>query len=99
MSTLIPTVRGVFDLAEQWEMQRQGRYEAEAHRLVSQGREAAARERLQRFVNENCARVEKEYRMLNATLPAMLETVGIKYLYTDYLAAWTSKKGVPLPIR
>ena len=52
----------------------------------------------QQFINENCGRVEKEYRMLNTTLPATLEKVGIAYLYTDYLKDWTAKEGVPLPL-
>jgi dipeptidase len=95
---LIPTVRGVFDLTERWEMQRQKRYEAEAHKLIKEGKEAAAVVLLQRFVNENCARVEKEYEMLNKTLPTVLETVGVEYLFTDYLKSWSSKKGVPLPL-
>ena len=44
------------------------------------------------------ARVEKEYDMLNDTLATMLATVGIEYLYLDYVTNWTTKKGVPLPL-
>jgi hypothetical protein len=36
--------------------------------------------------------------MLNKTLPETLATVGISYLYTDYMKEWTSKEGVPLPL-
>ena len=53
---------------------------------------------LQEFVDENCARIEEEYKMLNRTLPAILKTVGIEFLFTEYLKNWTSKKGVPLPL-
>jgi len=95
---LNPTVRGVFGLTEEWEMKRQSTYEAEALKLIDDGNQAAAVRVLQQFIDENCGRVEKEYKMLNTTLPMMLETVGIKYVFTDYLKDWSSKKGVPLPI-
>jgi len=91
-------VRGVFGLTEEWEMKRQSTYEAEALKLIDDGNQAAAVRVLQQFIDENCGRVEKEYKMLNTTLPMMLETVGIKYVFTDYLKDWSSKKGVPLPI-
>jgi secernin len=97
-STLAPTVRGVFDQTESWEIERQARVEAEALRLIKAGKETDATALLQQFSNENCARVEKEYRMLNKTLPEALATVGVSYLYTDYLKEWTSKEGVPLPL-
>jgi len=97
-SALAPTIRGVFDLTERGEMERQNRLEAEARRLIKAGRAADAVKLLQEFINANCERAEKEYRMLNRTLPAMLETVGIEYLFTDYVRAWTSKYGVPLPL-
>jgi dipeptidase len=96
---LNPTVRGVFDLTEQWEMKRQRTYEAEALKLIKDGNEAAAGELLQEFINENCGRVEREYKMLNTALPTILETVGIKYVFTEWLKDWSSKKAVPLPIR
>jgi len=95
---LSPTISGIFDLTEQWEMQRQKTYEAQALRLIQSGKEAEAVELLQQFIDENCARVENEYQMLNSTLPTMLETVGIKYVFSDYLKDWSSKKQVPLPI-
>jgi len=95
---LNPTVRGIFDLTEQLEMQRQKTYEAEAIKLIEEGKEALAIELLQKFINENCARVKKEYKMLNNILTAMLETVGIEYVFTDYIKDWSSKKAVPLPI-
>jgi dipeptidase len=94
-----PTVRGIFDLTEQWEMQRQKRYEAEVIKLIREGRETEAVLLLQGFINENCARIEKEYKMLNQTLPTMLDTVGVEYVFTDYLKGWSSKNKVPLPIR
>jgi len=37
--------------------------------------------------------------MLNQTLPTMLDTVGVEYVFTDYLKGWSSKNKVPLPIR
>jgi hypothetical protein len=79
-------------------MDRQTTVEAEALRLVEAGKEADAIGLLQHFVNENCERVEKEYRMLNEILPATLKTVGIAYLFADYMKDWTSRKGVPLPL-
>lgn len=95
---LNPTVRGIFDLTEQWEMQRQKTYEARVLQLIEESKEAAAVELLQKFINENCTRVEKEYKMLHKTLPILLETVGIEYVFIDYLKNWSSKNGVPLPI-
>ncbi len=95
---LSPTVRAIFERTEDWEMLRQRRYEAEAQRLIAAGDAPAAVEILQKFVDENCERIEREYRMLNQTLPAMLETVGKDYLFTEYLKEWTSRKGVPLPL-
>jgi dipeptidase len=97
-SALAPTVRGVFDQTERWEMERQATVEAEALRQIKAGKEADAIRLLQDFINENCERVEKEYRMLNEILPATLKTVGVEYLFTDYMKDWTSKKGVPLPL-
>jgi len=96
---LRPTVRGVFELTEQWEMQRQKRSEAEALNLIKEGREKDAVLLLQGFVNQNCARVEREYRMLNQTLPMMLDTLGVRYVFVDYLKSWSSGNKVPLPIR
>jgi dipeptidase len=98
-SAVSPTVRGVFDLTEGWEMERQKRVEAEARRLFDAGKEADANQLLQTFINANCERVGKEYGMLNQTLPAMLDTVGIKYLFLDYMKDWTKKSAVPLPLR
>jgi dipeptidase len=96
--SLAPTARGVFDQTERWEIDRQARVEAEALRQIQAGREADAVALLQQFINENCERVERDYRMLNQTLPTALETVGIDYLYRDYMKDWTSKEGVPLPL-
>jgi hypothetical protein len=79
-------------------MERQATVEAEALRQIKAGKEADAIRLLQDFINENCERVEKEYRMLNEILPATLKTVGTEYLFTDYMKDWTSKKGVPLPL-
>jgi dipeptidase len=95
---LAPTVRGVFDQTERWEMDRQATVEAEALRQIRAGNEAGAVKLLQDFVDENCERTGKEYRMLNEILPATLKTVGIEYVFVDYLKAWTSQKGVPLPL-
>jgi dipeptidase len=47
---LAPTVRGVFDLTEAWEMERQNTLEAEAQRLFAAGREADGIRLLQHFV-------------------------------------------------
>jgi len=52
---------------------------------------------LQQFTDDNCQRVEKEYRMLNEILPATLKTVGTQFVFLDYMKGWTSLKGVPLP--
>jgi hypothetical protein len=35
--------------------------------------------------------------MLNEVLPSTLRTVGAEYVFADYMKAWTSQKGVPLP--
>jgi secernin len=97
-SALAPTVRGVFDLTERWEMERQATVEAEALRQIKAGNEAEAVRLIQGFVNDNCERVGKEYRMLNEILPATLKSVGAEYVFADYLKDWTSQKGVPLPL-
>lgn len=94
---LQPAVRATFDATEHWEMGRQVPVEAEALRAIKAGKEAAALKLLQQFSSENCERVAKDYRMLQETLPQMLKTVDIEYLYSDYLKDWSSKKGVPLP--
>ncbi len=96
-NALAPTVRGVFDQTERWETARQTTVEAEAMRKIEAGKEADAVSLLQNFMNENCERVEKEYRMLNDVLPATLKTVGPEYVFADYMKSWTSQKGVPLP--
>jgi hypothetical protein len=44
--------------------------------LAEAGQEAEAVKRLQEFIDGNCARADKEYRMLNQTLPVLLETAG-----------------------
>jgi len=95
---LCPTVRALFDETERWEMERQARVEAEAAECIRSGDEADAVALLQRFSNQNCERVENEYRDLNQTLPKKLTAAGINYLYADYLKEWTSGKGVPLPL-
>ncbi len=93
-----PSVRRVFDQTEPWEMSRQQGVEAEALREVKAGRVSGGIALLQQFINENCERVGKEYRTLNQSLPETLATDDTDYLYTDYLKAWTSQKGVPLPL-
>jgi secernin len=93
-----PVIRGIFDATERAEMERQNRLEAEAQRSIEAGRNAEAVKLLQDFIDENYRRTESEYRMLNRTLPPMLETVGVEYLFTDYMRRWTSISGVPLPL-
>jgi hypothetical protein len=88
----------VFDQTERWELDRQAAVEGKAVREVKSGRGADAVALLQKFIDENCRRVEREYRTLNETLPDTLSTAGVNYLYTDYLKEWTSPKGVPLPL-
>jgi secernin len=94
---LHPKAREVFDVTEQWEMGRQRVCEAEVIRLLDGGKTDAAFERLQQFINDNCARTEREYGMLNGTLSKVLEARGVEYLYADYLKQWSRQKGVPLP--
>ncbi len=95
---LNPMVRGLFDQTERWEMDRQVRVEADALKDVNSGSEAQAVTLLQKYIDENCDRVGKEYRTLNQKLPEILSTVGLNYLHTDYLKDWTAKKRVPLPL-
>ena len=96
-TALAPAVRGVFDRTEKWIFGRREQVEARAATLIRQDRRDEAARILQRYIEENTARIEKEYRMLNRTLPVMLETVGNNYLYIDYMKSWTKKAGVPLP--
>lgn len=93
---LNPEVRKVFDATEQRAMARQQQAEAEALRLLGDDRQGPAMERLQRLVDEDCARIQQEYKMLNETLPRTLNKIGVRYLYADYLKGWVSKTGVPL---
>jgi hypothetical protein len=95
---LNPTVRGVFDETEKWILQRQIPNESQALDLIKKGQQEAAVALLQKYIDENCSRIEKEYKMLNKVLPMQLNTVGIKYVFLEYLKDWSSKKGVPLPI-
>ena len=96
---LAPVAKAVFAQTEDWERQREEQVEAKALRLVNAGKKTEAVQVLQNFVNENCTRVEKEYKMLNKQLTEMVPIVGIKYVYLDYMKDWTAKKGVPLPIQ
>ena len=84
---------------ERWEMDRQKNVEAEALRQINAGKDAeAVRDFSRNSSMQNCERVEREYRMLNESLPADAEDRGMEYLFTSYLQEWTSKKGVPLPL-
>jgi len=93
---LQPKVREVFDAVEKWVLQRAEQHEADAARLIRDGRDAAAVERLQQMVDEDRARIQEHYVALNRTLPGILEKAGIRYLYADYLKGWAKKAGVPL---
>ena len=95
---LHPGVRAVFDETEKWILKRQALQEGRALDLLGKNQADAAVVLLQQFVDENCARIEKEYSMLNKTLPVQLETLGVKYLFLDFLRDWSVKKGVPLPL-
>ena len=98
-SALAPTVRGVFDQTERWEMERQATTEAQALRQIRAGKDADAVALLQQFINGNCERVEKEYSLLNEILPATLKAVGVEYVFTDYMRSWTSTRGLSLPLQ
>jgi len=98
-SALAPTVRGVFDQTERWEMERQATTEAEALRQIRAGKDTDAVALLQQFVNGNCERVEKEYLLLNEILPATLKAVGVEYVFADYMRSWTSTHGLSLPLQ
>ncbi len=91
-------VRAVFDETEKWILERQGLQEARALDLLGKNQADEATVVLQQFVDENCVRIEKEYAMLNKSLPLQLETLGVKYLFLDFLRDWSVKKGVPLPL-
>jgi len=94
-----PRVRSEFDRIEGWEMERQRAVEAEAGALLKKGREQEAVAALERFVDENGARITNEYRTLNETLPPTIATAGIEFLFLDYLRDWTARSRVPLPMR
>ena len=95
---LNPAVRAVFDETEKWIYGRQAAQEAHALDLLGKNETGAATAVLQKYVDENCARIEKEYKMLNEVLPVQLETLGVSYLFVDFLRDWSVKKGVPLPL-
>lgn len=91
-------VRAAFDRTEAWEMDRQKAVEQQVCKLTEAGQKAEAVGALQEFVNTNCARAGKEYRMLNQSLPVTLDAQGIEYLFTSYTKKWTSVSRVPLPL-
>ncbi len=93
---LQPKVREVFDPTEKSIMERAERNEVDAVRLLWDGRDAAAVERLQQLLDKDCARIQEHYAALNRTLPGVPERSGIRYLCTDYLRDWAKKTGVPL---
>lgn len=95
---LASVAQSVFKQTEKWELNRIQTVEATALDLVRKGKNADAVNLLQSFVNENCTRVESEYKLLNEILEKMVKSLGIKYLYLDYLKSWTKQKKVPLPI-
>jgi len=80
------------------DLQRQDVQKARALELLGKNQADAAAVVLQKFVDENCTRIEKEYAMLNKSLPIQLKTLGVKYLFLDFLRDWSVKKGVPLPL-
>jgi secernin len=91
-------VRTAFDRTEEWEMDRQKAIEQQVCKLTEAGDEAESVRVLQQFVDANCERAEKEYRMLNQTLPVKIEKLGVEYLFTGYMRNWTSVSRVPLPL-
>ncbi len=95
---LSPDVRSTFDATEQWEIDRQKQVEDEVRVLLKAGKKTDAVSLLQRFIGENSARVEREYRTFNDSLPAKLKSAEVEYLFVDYLKDWTSKARVPLPL-
>lgn len=95
---LNPVVRATFDKTEQWILERQVPVEGQALDLAKKGLQDAAVALLEKYVEENCSRIEEEYRVLNDQLSRQLEKTGIKFLFVDYLKDWSSKAGVLLPI-
>jgi secernin len=95
---LNPTVRAIFDKTERWILERKTASEAQALDLMKKGQQNAAVALLQKFVDENCRRIEGEYRELNEELPLQLEREGTRFLFIDYLKGWTLKTEVPLPV-
>jgi secernin len=95
---LNPEVRRMWDETEKWILERQPAQEKRALDLLGKNQTDAAVAVLQRFVDENCARIEKEYAMLNKDLPVRLEKLGVEYLFLDFLRDWSVRKGVPLPL-
>ncbi len=96
---LNPMVRGVFDETEKWILERREQHEFQALDLIKNEEESAAVKLLQHYIDENSKRISEEYKMLNEKLPQTLERVGIKYIFVDYLRAWSVKQGVPLAFR
>jgi dipeptidase len=92
------SVRATFDRTEQWQMERQESCEAQALRLIAQGDRTAAVTCVQQFIDENCARVDTECATLNRTLAEKVKTVGVRYVFADYLRSWTATSKVPLPL-
>lgn len=95
---LHPRVRQLFDKTEQWEFDRQQQCEADADVLLHQDRQADAIAHIQTFVAENAVRIKEDHEQLNRTLPQILQEDGVSYLFTQYLADWSSRANVPLPI-
>ena len=94
---LNPRVRAVFDPTEAWVTQRETQFRSGDPPVDSRRTGKCRSRRLQRLVDENYARIQQEYGLLNQTLPSTLKSAGIQYLYTDYLKSWISNSKVPLP--
>lgn len=86
----------VFREIEKWELAKSRAVEAEAARLLAANRETEARQLLQDFSAECCARVEREYAGLHLVLEKKVAECGTDYLWLDALRETCKTNALPL---
>lgn len=94
---LAPIVKGVFGDTEKWELTKSKRVEAEAVTLIEQGKEKEAEKLLQEFCKECVNRTEHEYKMLHDILEQTIPTIGVNFIWLDFLRQNCKRNDLSLP--
>jgi len=94
---LAPVVQNVFRQTEKWQLERAGKMENEALKLINQGKEQEAEKLIQQFCRENTERIENEYKQLEQKLTQILPEIGVNYLFYDDLIKNCESNKLKLP--